>query len=414
MGYVGLPTALSLAERGDFVIGIDVSSARITDIAAGRVDLLARDSARLAELVGRPGFRLTGDYSEISTSDAVIICVPTPTDDQQTPNLSALESSCSAVVEHARPGQTIILTSTTYVGCTRALLGVPLEARGLVLGRDISVAFSPERINPGVVDHAPESTPRIVGGTTPACTAKATAILAATAARMFPVSSPDVAEMAKLLENTFRAVNIALANEFADAAEDLGVDVIEVIEAAATKPYGFMPFYPGPGAGGHCIPCDPHYLLWQLRGRRMSLPVLQAAMTAIATRSRTVVTRARNILAESGIASRGARILVYGVSYKPDVSDVRESPALSIIDDLAGLGAVVADTDPFVPRITTPNTGALSSETAPAETEWDLIIVHTLHSTVDHDWLLAQRPVFDASYRMTGIIDRTLDGTSVA
>jgi UDP-N-acetyl-D-glucosamine dehydrogenase len=246
--------------------------------------------------------------------------------------------------------------------------------------------------------HAPDSTPRVVGGVTDECTARAIEVLDHTASAIHRVSSPESAEMTKLVENTFRAVNIALANEFSDAAGELGVDVIEVINAAATKPYGFMPFYPGPGVGGHCIPCDPHYLLWQLRARRFDSPVTRSAMTAIALRPREVVSQARQMLAENGCATRGARILVVGVTYKPGVADVRESPALEIIDELAAAGASVAFTDPLVEHVDS-HAGRLSSQQSPGDGTWDLVLIHTRHADVDYDWLALHPTVLDTTYR---------------
>ena len=266
-----------------------------------RVDLLSRDRQRLARHLQRDSLRLTTEPAALSRADAVVVCVPTPIDAHQSPDLRALSGACAAVVDNATPGQTIVVTSTTYVGCTRELIVKPLSDRGLESGRDVFVAFSPERIDPGVEAHAPDSTPRVVGGVTAACASRAAELLAHTASAIHPVSSPEAAEMTKLVENTFRAVNIALANEFSDAARELNVDVIEVISAAATKPYGFMPFYPGPGVGGHCIPCDPHYLLWQLRARRFDSPVTRSAMTAIALRPREVVSQARRCSPRTGV-----------------------------------------------------------------------------------------------------------------
>ena len=260
------------------------------------------------------------------------------------------------------------------------------------------MAFSPERIDPGVEAHAPDRTPRVVGGVTAECTARAIKVLRHTASAIHPVSSPEAAEMTKLVENTFRAVNIALANEFSDTARELGVDVIEVITAAATKPYGFMPFYPGPGVGGHCIPCDPHYLLWQLRARRFDSPVTRTAMTAIAMRPRDIVSQARAILAENACATRGARVLVVGVTYKPDVADIRESPALEIIDELAAAGARVAFIDPLVGHLETPH-ARLSSHENPGGGTWDLVLIHTRHAGVDYEWLAGHPTVLDTTYR---------------
>ena len=406
LGYVGLPTALSFAGEGAEVIGFDVDRSRLTAIENVQVDLLERDRLRLTRALQARLLQLTTDPSALSGADAVVVCVPTPVDRHLTPDLTALSSACATVVRHAQPGQTIVLTSTTYPGCTADLLVKPLQARGLEVGRDVFVAFSPERIDPGVIDHAPDSTPRVVGGVTELCAAKAAEFVAHTAGSLHMVSSPEAAEMTKLVENTFRAVNIALANEFADAAREVNVDVMEIISAAATKPYGFMPFYPGAGVGGHCIPCDPHYLLWQLRSRRASSPVVEAAMTAIAARPRDVVTRARSVLADAGRALRGARVLVLGVTYKPGVADVRESPALAIIDMLAAEGADVAYADPHVETIQTRVAGSLSRVPQPEAQQWDVVVVHTLHPNQDLTWLSAQPAVLDTTYKVTDFTGR--------
>lgn len=405
LGYVGLPTALSFADEGAEIIGCDVSESRLAEIKSERVDQLDRDRERLKRHLQGKLIKLTTEPSATSSAQAVVVCVPTPIDAHQTPDLTALAEACASVVLHAVIGQTIVLTSTTYVGCTRELLVQPLQARGFEIGRDIFVAFSPERIDPGVEAHAPDSTPRVVGGVTDACTARATEVLRHTASTMHTVSSPEAAEMTKLLENTFRAVNIALANEFSDAARELSVDVVEVIQAAATKPYGFMPFYPGPGVGGHCIPCDPHYLLWQLRALRASSPLVSAAMTAIAARPGEVVGHARRILGDQGRPISGARILLAGVSYKPGVGDVRESPAIPIIDMLVSQGAHVGYTDSYIDIIQTAS-GSLSHLPYPGDHNWDLVVVHTVHPNENYDWLAGQRAVLDTTYRLTDLPER--------
>ena len=403
LGYVGLPTALSLADHGAEIIGCDVSESRLADIKSGRVDLHDHDRSRLTRHLRREFIRLTTEPAAIADAEGVLVCVPTPIDAHQNPDLTALSAACDSVVRYATAGQTIVLTSTTYVGCTHDLLVRPLEERGFDVGNEVFVAFSPERIDPGVVEHSPERTPRVVGGYTPACRDRAARFLAHTAASMHMVSSPEAAEMTKLLENTFRAVNIALANEFADAARELKVNVMEVIEAAATKPYGFMPFYPGPGVGGHCIPCDPHYLLWQLRARRAPARLVQAAMTEIVSRPREVVARARQLLGDCSISTIGARVLLLGVTYKPGIADLRESPALEILDGLAEAGAHVAYADPFVPFVKTRHAGTLTSETHASDTKWDLVIVHTTHPSDDYAWL-ADHTVLDTTYRLTNVI----------
>jgi nucleotide sugar dehydrogenase len=398
LGYVGLPTALSLADHGAQIIGFDISEGRLVDIKSGRVDLLARDRRRLIRHLDAEALHLTTGAHELAEADALVVCVPTPIDTHQSPDLRALSGACAAVVENAVAGQTIVLTSTTYVGCTRELIANPLRDKGFEVGTNVFVAFSPERIDPGVEAHTPDSTPRVVGGVTAACTARAAELLAHTASAIHRLTSPEAAEMTKLVENTFRAVNIALANEFSDMAGELSVDVIEVIDAAATKPYGFMPFYPGPGVGGHCIPCDPHYLLWQLRAKRHDSPLTRAAMTAIALRPRTVVSQARRMLAENRIATKGARVLVVGVTYKPDVADIRESPALEIIDELQAAGAVVEFTDSHIDYLDTTR-GRLESHQRPDNDFWDLVLVHTRHADADLAWLASGQAVLDTTRR---------------
>ncbi|HTW14623.1 MAG TPA: nucleotide sugar dehydrogenase [Nocardioides sp.] len=403
LGYVGLPTALAYVAGGGRVIGYDVSEPRRTAIAHGEVDLLPRDLDRLAALQGDDRLVVTGDAERLAEADAIIVCVPTPVDHHLTPDLTALRAACRVVVERARPGQLLVLTSTTYVGTTRDLLDGPLRERGLVPGVDVHVAFSPERIDPANVDFPVEATPRVVGGLTPACTRSAADVLRRTAPVVHEVSSPEVAEMTKLHENTFRAVNIAYVNEMADVCQRLGLDVTEVIGAAATKPYGFMPFNPGPGVGGHCIPCDPHYLLWQLRADRAEAPVVDATMRAIAARPGRVVQRGREVLAEAGIPLAGAQVLVVGVSYKPGVADVRESPALEIIERFRRGGAEVSYVDPYVDHVALED-GLLAGTDHPWRRAWDLVLVHTLHPGEDVHWLSHASRVLDATYRLpTGV-----------
>lgn len=405
LGYVGLPTALAIAESGVAVLGCDISESRIAAIKAQRVDLLAGDLMSLNRLLHTDLLTLTTEVCGLAAVDTVLICVPTPVDTHLVPDLTALRAACATVVDAARPGQTIVLTSTTYVGCTRELLVEPLARRGLVAGRDVFVAFSPERIDPGSPAHVPERTPRVVGGVTDACAVRATRTLVRSAASVHQVSSPEAAELTKLLENTFRAVNIALANEFSDVAKNFDVDVMEVISAAATKPYGFMPFRPGPGVGGHCIPCDPHYLLWQLKATRLPSPVTEAAMASIASRPQAVVNRAQELLAEEGRPLAGSRILLVGVAYKPAVADVRESPALHILEELHRRGAEVAFTDPMVESVWT-ESGHLARETDPAQDDWDLVIAHTLHPAADHTWLSAVPLLLDAAYGLPDLPQR--------
>lgn len=407
LGYVGLPTALALADAGCRVVGCDNSEERIAAIKRGTVDLLDADLRRLRRCQGAANFVLTTDPSATAAADVVIVCVPTPVDDHQVPDLRALSAACADVVAQSSAGQTIVLTSTSYVGCTRDLIVEPLAARGLRAGESTYVAFSPERIDPGIPEHQPQQVPRVVGGVTQECGERAAQVLSLTASRPHRVSSPEAAEATKLLENTFRAVNIAFANEFADGCGRLGLDVSEIVDAAATKPYGFLPFRPGSGVGGHCIPCDPQYLLWQMRAHRVPMPVTETAMSANVARPRRVVARAREVLADAGTAVAGARVLVVGVAYKPDVSDVRESPALEIMADLAALGADVAFTDLHVEFVSVDGR-ELTTVDEPWRWTWDLVVLHTTHTAADHEWLRHGRPVLDATYRAVDLTARSL------
>jgi UDP-N-acetyl-D-glucosamine dehydrogenase len=339
LGYVGLPTALALQGQCPRIIGIDTSRHRLDDIYACRADLAEPYSTRLKAALADGSLELSSEPSALADADAVIICVPTPVDADHVPDLDALRSACATVVEHAREGQTIILTSTSFVGTTRQLLVQPLERRGLRAGTDVFVAFSPERIDPGNLDHRQEETPRVVGGATNECSARSAWIIRHLTEVVYLVSSPEAAEATKLYENIFRAVSLALANEFADACGALQLDPIEVTLAAGTKPYGFLGAFPGPGVGGHCIPCDPYYLLWQLDRQDLAAPLIEQAMKSIRLRPERVVERAREVLASAGVELTGSRVVVVGASYKAGIQDLRESPALPIIAGLIRHGA---------------------------------------------------------------------------
>ena len=400
LGYVGLPTALGLFESGAMVLGIDASSARLRSIGDGDVDLLPQDRERLSLALDQPGaFILTSDAGMLREADVVMICVPTPVDSHLNPDLALLRLACDAVVKHARAGQVIILTSTSYPGCTRDMLAVPLQARGLMIGQTVYIASSPERIDPANAAFPQRTVPRVVGGVTPECTRRAASVVRLLTPIVHTVSSPEAAEMTKLVENSFRAVNIAFANEMAEVARSLDLSISEVIDAAATKPYGFMPFYPGTGVGGHCIPCDPHYLLWRLRAIRSEAPILAKAMTAIAQRPHQVVSQIAEALSESGRGIRGARVLVVGVTYKPDVRDTRGSPAIEILSRIADLGGHVDYHDPFVSSVSLDEQRVLLAVSEPDAASYDLVLIHTLHSHVRYGWLSDARLVLDPSDR---------------
>jgi UDP-N-acetyl-D-glucosamine dehydrogenase len=406
LGYVGLPTALAFHAAGRTVLGLDVSPQRLQAIRAESVDLLESDRVRLRHALVADGFDLTDGAARLAEAEVVIIAVPTPVDGHLLPDLSILRAACASVVANVVPGQVVILTSTTYVGSTQEFLVAPLTERGLVVGEDVHVAFSPERIDPGNDRHAHEYVPRVVGGVTDECARRAVAALGAYAVNVHTVSSAAAAEMTKLFENTFRAVNIALANELAEVSRALELDVLEVVDAASTKPYGFMPFFPGPGVGGHCIPCDPHYLLWQLRSKRLPTPVIEQAMAAIAGRPLRVVDRAREVLSLGGRGLRGARVLVLGVAYKPDVADLRESPALEILAGLNRVGADVAFHDPLIGSLRLSGGDILTSVPDPAAHAADLVIVHTVHRTLELAWLQDAPLILDTSYRLRDLPQR--------
>jgi len=406
LGYVGLPTAIALAPRCREIIGIDISRERLQVVAAGEADVPESVRPHLAAALAAGRLRLTPDPAALASADAVIVCVPTPVDSRREPELSALSAACADVVKHARAGQTIILSSTTYVGTTTELLANRLSGRGLEPGSDVFVAFSPERIDPGNPDHQQDETPRVVGGVTRECAIRAGRVISQLASEVYLVSSPEAAEATKLYENIFRAVSLALANEFADACGALRLDPIEVTMAAATKPYGFLAAFPGPGVGGHCIPCDPHYLLWQLNTQGRSAPLIEQAMTSIRQRPERVIERAREVLATEGLQLAGARIIVVGASYKAGVSDLRESSAVPLIAGLLRESANVRYYDPLVPALTVPGGPTLSSEPDPG-TDWDLVIVHTTHPDVDYAWA-RKCHVLDATYQFDDAPERVV------
>ncbi|HET7028758.1 MAG TPA: nucleotide sugar dehydrogenase [Candidatus Limnocylindrales bacterium] len=393
LGYVGLPTALSLHVSGASVIGIDVSEARLDGIRHADVDLVAADRERLAGALGSERFVLSTDATRLADAGTVIICVPTPVDSHLAPDLTLVRRACEMVVAQAVQGQTIILTSTVHVGCTREMLVEPLAARGFDVGTDIHVAFSPERIDPGNTRFPQETVPRVLGGVTPASTARAAQVLGRVS-RVVPVESLEAAELTKLYENTFRAVNIALANEMTEICRTFGVDAVEVVQAAETKPYGFMPFYGGTGVGGHCIPCDPHYLLWSLRASGGQAPLIALAMDEIAARPREIVRQAIESLADLGVRPAEARVLVLGVAYKAGIADVRESPALEILEGLRRRGVTAVFSDPLVASVRLPGGETASSIAHPERESFDLIVINVLHPDVDHHWL-ASRAVLD-------------------
>lgn len=402
LGYVGLPTALALHGRCPRIIGIDVSQERLDEISARGADLSDPDRERLDAALADGSLELTSKLAAMTEADAVIICVPTPVDGNNTPDLRALSGACATVVAHARPGQTIILTSTTYAGTTQEMLAEPLQERGLHVGTDVFVAFSPERIDPGNAEHLQRETPRVVGGVTPECAYHAARVIGQLTDSVYLVSSPAAAEATKLYENIFRAVSLALANEFADACGALDLDPMEITLAAGTKPYGFLGVFPGPGVGGHCIPADPHYLLWQLGKQGHASPLIAQAMKSIDLRPERVIERAGEVLASGHRTLAGARVMVVGVSYKPGVRDLRQSPAIPLIAGLIREGAQVEYHDPLIPSVRLPDGRLISSTPAPAGADYDLAVIHTVHPDAGYPWVQDCPQVLDATYKFDG------------
>jgi UDP-N-acetyl-D-glucosamine dehydrogenase len=397
LGYVGLPTALALHGRCKRVIGIDALQSRLDVIRAGDADLNDADRETLIRAASDGSFEMTTEMSAMGEADAVIICVPTPVTEANEPDLAMLRAACGDAVRHARWGQTFILTSTTYIGTTREMLARPLAERGLEVGSDVFVAFSPERIDPGVPEHYQRTTPRVVGGMTERCTAEAVRVLREVTDSVHVVSSPEAAEATKLYENIQRAVVLALANEFSDDCRSMNLDPIEVTEAAATKPYSFQAVNPGPGVGGHCIPVDPHYLLWQLRQAGRESPLIAQAMRQIDARPAQVVARARAIL---GGRLAGKKVIIAGTAYKPGVKDLRSSPAIVLIDHLRTAGAKVSYHDPLVPVMLLKR-GILASTPDPDGGAYDLAIIHTVHPGVSYAWAGDCPQILDTTSRFT-------------
>jgi UDP-N-acetyl-D-glucosamine dehydrogenase len=393
MGYVGLPTAIALGVAGHPVIGLDISDERLATIAAGDAELLDHEQVQLADQLDAETLVLTSDAVELAAADAVIIAVPTPVDERRQPDLRPLRGACDTVVAFARPGQTIILTSTTSIGSTRRLLVEPLERRGLTVGVDVHVAFAPERIDPGVKAHAQQATPRVVGGVTEECFKRAADVLRHTCSEIHAVSSAEAAELAKLMENTFRATNIALSFEFAEAARRYGLDPVEVIDAAKTKPYAFMAHYPSAGVGGHCIPVDPYYLLEPLRAEGVHMPVIAASMEQVSRRPGRFAQRA---LAEVA-GTDDPRVLVVGATYKPGVADLRESAALEIIRDLHMAGVRVDYHDPLAESFV--QDGIRFHSVPPSAGGYDVAILTLVHPGQDLSWLHDCPVVIDGTYR---------------
>ena len=408
LGYVGLPLAAAFVEAGFRVVGVDLDRARVEGLRRGRSPTPDVPEQTLTRLLREGRLTPSEDYGVLKEADAISICVPTPLRKTREPDLSFIVAAADALAREVRSGQLIVLESTTYPGTTREILKPRIESRGLRVGEDLFLAFSPERIDPGNPRFSIRNTPKVVAGCTEACARLVAALYGAIVERVVPVSSLETAEAVKILENTFRAVNIGLANEFAIVCGKLGLDVWEVIEAAATKPFGFMPFHPGPGLGGHCLPSDPHYLAWRMRALDYRVRFIELADEVNRSMPGVVAERVAAALNEDRKSVKGSRILLLGVSYKRGVGDVRESPAFDLARLLAERGAEVVVHDPFVPA---PNLDGTSLPSLPslgeeALREFDCAVVVTDHPGVDYGLVVRAVPIVVDARNATAGLER--------
>jgi UDP-N-acetyl-D-glucosamine dehydrogenase len=391
LGYVGLPLALEFAKTGLKVIGLDVVEEKVAEIAAGRSYVQDVPTEELEPLVKEGLIEATSDFDRLSECDAISICVPTPLGKTKDPDLSYVISATESVTERLRAGQLVLLESTTYPGTTEEVVLPTLEKSGLEIGKDFFLAFSPERVDPGNPVYGVKNTPQVVVGVTPTCTELAAALYNRSIDTVVPVSSPASAETAKLLENTFRSVNIGLVNEIAIMCDRMGIDVWEVIDAAATKPFGFMRFYPGPGLGGHCIPIDPLYLSWKLRTLDYKARFIELAGEVNSEMPSYVLSKIVTGLNDHRKAVNGSKVLVVGVAYKKDIDDTRESPAFDIINLLKARGAEVAYHDPFVPKLKI--NGEVLESVALESDSYDCAVITTDHSGIDYGKVVKDFPL---------------------
>ena len=403
LGYVGLPLAVAMTDAGYRVIGFDVSEKVVDTLNTGDSHIEDVDRAVVAAMRDRGLFEATSDSRRLSECDIICICVPTPLGKTRDPDVSYVVAASEAVAAGLRPGQLVILESTTYPGTTREVLLPLLEVSGLAVGEDFFLCFSPERVDPGNAIWKVKNTPKVLGGTTPTCSLVGTRAYESVLDQVVEVSSTEAAELSKLLENTFRAVNIALVNEMAQVADRLNVDIWEVIEAAASKPFGFMRFSPGPGIGGHCIPLDPQYLSWKMKTLDYRTRLIEIASEINAEMPRYVASKVGDALNEHSKPIRGSRVLVLGVSYKKDIRDTRESPALDVIKLLSEKGAYVRYHDPFVPTVREDGLVLDSVPLTKDELESaDCVIILTDHSALNYDDVVARARLVVDSRNATG------------
>ena len=404
LGYVGLPLAVEFAKAGFNVTGIDVQEAKVDGLNRGESHVQDVPSSEVARLLAAKRFSATTDFSVVRELDTINICVPTPLRKTKDPDMSYIVSAVEKVAEYFHPGLLVILESTTYPGTTDELLLPTFEKSGLKAGEDFFLCFSPERVDPGNPVYQTSNTPKVVGGVTPACTEAGRLFFSQALDTVIPVSSTRVAEMVKLLENTFRMINIGLVNEMAVMCDGMGINVWEVIDAAATKPFGFMPFYPGPGLGGHCIPIDPFYLSWKTRQSGIEARFIELAGYINGSMPHFVVDKIQNALNEKGKAVKGSHVHVAGVAYKRNIDDMRESPALDVILLLRKLGARVTYSDPFVPQLRLDGLVLKSESLISSASAADCVVIITDHSKFDYrEMVAASNLVVDTRNALKGM-----------
>ena len=389
LGYVGLPLAVEFANAGFSVTGIDVLQPKVDGLNRGESHVQDVPDSEVAKLIAAKRFSATTDFSVVRELDTINICVPTPLRKTKDPDMSYIVSAVEEIAKHFHPGLLVILESTTYPGTTDELLLPTFEKLGLKAGEDFFLCFSPERVDPGNPVYQTSNTPKVVGGVTPACTEMGRAFFAQALDTVVPVSNTRVAEMVKLLENTFRMINIGLVNEMAIMCDGMGINVWEVIDAAATKPFGFMPFYPGPGLGGHCIPIDPFYLSWKTKQSGIEARFIELAGYINGNMPHFVLDKIQNALNDNGKAVKGSHVHIAGVAYKRNIDDMRESPALDVLLLLRKRGAKVTYTDPYVPQLKLDSLALESQDLMSSASAADCVVIITDHSKFDYRQLVA-------------------------
>jgi UDP-N-acetyl-D-glucosamine dehydrogenase len=409
IGYVGLPLVVEFARAGFRVTGFDLDARKVEKLGRGESYIEDIPSESLRPHVAEGRLKASTDEAVLATADAIIVCVPTPLNMTKEPDVSFIVAATEAIARHFKAGQCVVLESTTYPGTTRELVAPMLEKAGAKIGETLFLAFSPERVDPANKTYGTRNTPKVIGGATPRCLEASVALYSKIIDKVVPVSSTDAAEMVKLLENTFRAVNIGLVNEVAIMCHKLGLDAWEIIDAAATKPFGFMKFTPGPGLGGHCIPIDPLYLSWKLRALKYTAEFIELADDINSSMPSYVVSRIGDVLNDKGRPIKGSKVLIVGVAYKKDVSDMRESPAIDVVELLHQKGAEIAYVDPYVPVF---EEGSMRLESLPLDVDasrFDLAVIITDHTDFDYARLVKSAPIVFDTRNATRVVQGPKD-----